>query len=122
MVQLAQGITRPSLSVLLRVRLFCKGVQFFEIFTLCDLDNFNVILSNTFLDAYEIDILCNGDKLKVSAKNGSKLMNLDVDYNFVLVEMGVNLVILISELKSPSFLVLMSWGISQGEPKPQRAK
>ncbi len=60
--------------------------------------------------------------MKVCAKNGSKLMNLDADYNFVLVEMGVNLVLLINELKSPSMFVLMSLKISQGEPKPQRAK
>jgi len=29
MVQLAQGITRPSLNVMLGVKFFCGGVQFF---------------------------------------------------------------------------------------------
>jgi hypothetical protein len=63
--------------------LFCEGVQFFENFTLCDLDNFDVILGNTFLDAYKVNILHNGSKLKVHAKVGFKLMNLDVKYNYV---------------------------------------
>ncbi len=35
---------------------------------MCDLNNFDVILGNTFLDAYEVDIFHNGGKLKVHAK------------------------------------------------------
>jgi hypothetical protein len=120
MVQLAQGIARPSLSIMLEVELFCKGIQFSKNFTLCELDNFDAILTNTFLDAYEIDILHNKGKLKICAKSGSKLMNLNAHYNFALVEMGVSLVVLVNMLKSPSFLVLMSLKVSQGEPKPQR--
>jgi hypothetical protein len=49
-------------------------------------------------------------------------VNLDVDYNFALVEMGVNLVLLANELKSTNFLLLMCLKVSQGEPKPQRVK
>jgi hypothetical protein len=117
----SQGIIKALLKVALKVKLFCMGVQFFENFTLCDLNNFDVILGNTFLDAYEVTILCNGHKLKFCAKCGSKLMNLDVN-NFTLVEMGVNLVVLASELESPCFLLLMSLRVSHGEPKPQEAK
>jgi hypothetical protein len=62
MVQLAQGIARPSLIVMLNVKLFCGGINFFENFTLCDLDKSDVILRNTFLDAYKIEILYNGSK------------------------------------------------------------
>jgi hypothetical protein len=80
-VQLAQGIVRPSLSVVLRVELFCERVRFFENFTLCDLNNFDVIPGNTFLDAYKVDILCSEGKLKVCANSGFKLVNLYVDYN-----------------------------------------
>ncbi len=36
--------------------------------------------------------------------------------------MGVNLVVLASELKLSNFLVLMSLKVSQQEPKPQGAK
>jgi hypothetical protein len=43
-------------------------------------------------------------------------MNLDVDYNSILTKMAVILVALTSELKSPSFLILMSLKASQGEP------
>jgi hypothetical protein len=46
--------------------------------SVCDLDHFDVIIGNTFLDAYEINIFRNG----VRAKCGFKLMNLNVDYNF----------------------------------------
>ncbi len=64
MMQLAQNITRPLLNLALKVKLFCGGVQYFENFTLCNLDNFEVILGNTFLDAYEIDIPHNEGRLK----------------------------------------------------------
>jgi len=57
-----------------------------------DLDNFDIIFKNTFFDAYEIDILRNKSKLRVHAKSGSKLMNLNAYYNFMLAKMGVNLV------------------------------
>jgi hypothetical protein len=74
-VQLAQGIVRPSLNVVLGVKPFCEGVPFFKNFTLCDLDNFDVIIGNTFSDAYKVDILHSGGKLKIYAKCGSKLVN-----------------------------------------------
>ncbi len=71
-----------------------------------------VILSNTFLDAYKVNILRNEGRLKVHVKNGSTLMNLNVNYNFTLAKMGVNLVTLTSELESPSFFVLMFLRVS----------
>ncbi len=61
---------------MLRVELFCRGVLFFENFTLCALDNFDVIPGNTFLDAYKIDIFHSEGKLRVCASSGFKLMNL----------------------------------------------
>ncbi len=109
MVQLAQGIARPSLNAVLSVTLFCRRVWFFENFTLCDLNNFNVIVRNTFLDAYEVDILCSGGKLRIHAKCGSKLVNLNVDYNSALTKMGVKLVALASELESLSFWIWCFW-------------
>jgi hypothetical protein len=51
---------------------------------LCDLDNFDGIIGNIILDAYKVYILRNGGRLKVCAKSGSKLMNLNVDYNYAL--------------------------------------
>ncbi len=83
-----------------------------------DLNNFDVILKNTFLDVYEIDILHNKGRLKVCAKCGFKLMCLNVDYNFALAKMGMNLVALTNELESPFFFV-MFLEVSQREPKPQ---
>jgi hypothetical protein len=66
-----------------------------------------IILGNTFLDAYEVNILHSRGKLKVRAKNDSKLMNLNENYNFALAEMGVNSVTSTSELESLCFLILM---------------
>jgi hypothetical protein len=117
-VQLAKGIAKSLLNVVLNVGLFYEGVQFFENFIL---NNFDVILGNTFLDAYKINIFYNRSKLKVYAKISSKLVDLDVEYNFTLAKMGVKLVALANELKLSSFLVLMSLKVSQGEPKPQGA-
>ncbi len=103
--------------------MFClRGVQFFENFTLCELNNFDVILSNTFLDVYEVDIFHNGSKVKVHAKIGFKLMNLDVEYNYALAKVVVNLVALAKELKLPSFVILMYLRDSQWELKPQGAR
>jgi hypothetical protein len=97
-------------------------VRFFENFTLCELNNFDVILSNTFLDVYEVDIFHNGSKVKVHAKIGFKLMNLDVEYNYALAKVVVNLVALAKELKLPSFVILMYLRDSQWELKPQGAR
>ncbi len=81
---MAQGITRPSFNVVLRVKLFCGGIQFFKNFTLCDLDNFDVIIGNIILDAYQVYILHSGGRLKVCAKSGYKLMNLNAYYNYTM--------------------------------------
>jgi len=112
MMHLAQNTARSSFSVVLSVELFCKGAQLFENFTLCDLNNFDVILGNIFLDVYEVNILYNGNTVKVYAKVGFKLMNLDAEYNFMLMEIGINLIALVKKLKLPSFVILMSLKIS----------
>jgi Txe/YoeB family toxin of Txe-Axe toxin-antitoxin module len=49
-------------------------------------------------------------------------MNLNAYYNFALAKMGMNLVTLANELKSLSFLILMSLRVSQGDLKPQGVK
>jgi hypothetical protein len=41
------------------------------------------------------------------AKIGFKLMNLNVEYNFALAKVVINLVPLAKELKLPSFVILM---------------
>ncbi len=76
--------------------------------------NFDVIIKNIFLDAYKVDILYNKSKLGICAKVGFRLVNLNVDFNSTLAEVGVNFVALVSELKSPSFLISMSLRIPRG--------
>jgi hypothetical protein len=80
-----------------------SSFQFFENFTLCDLDHFDVILKNTFLDAYKVNIFHNKSKVRKCAKVGFKLMNLNVKYKSTLVGVGINLVALVNELELPSF-------------------
>jgi hypothetical protein len=101
-MHLAQGIPRSSFNVALSVEIFCMGVQLFGNFILCDLDNFDVILGNIFLGVYEVNIFYDGNKVRVFANVGFKLMNLDAKYNYLLVEVGINLVDLVKELKLPS--------------------
>lgn len=51
-----------------------------ENFTLCDLNNFDSILGNIFLDAYGIDIFCNEKNMcKIDSKmveSKCRLLNL----------------------------------------------
>ncbi len=77
------------------IKLFCSGVQLFNNYTLCDLDSFDAILRNTFLDTYEIDILHNGNNVRVHVTKESKL---------------------------PNFVILMSLGVSNGGFKLKRAR
>jgi hypothetical protein len=49
-------------------------------------------------------------------------MNLNTNYNYALVEMGVDLVVLANELKLLSFITLKYLKVSRREPKPQRAR
>ncbi len=111
-VHLAQGIVKPSFNVTIGLKLFCKGFQFLENFTPYDLDNFHVIVLNTFLDVYKVDIFHKGSKIKVHAKVDFKLINLNVQYNSALVEVGINLVALANEFELLSFLILIFLKVS----------
>jgi hypothetical protein len=77
------------------IKLFCSGVQLFNNFTLCDLDSFDAILRNTFLDTYEVDILCNGNNVRLHVAK---------------------------ELELPNFVILMSLGVSNVKFKLKRAR
>jgi hypothetical protein len=72
-MQLAQGITRPSLNIMLGLKPFCGGIPFFKNFTMCDLNNFDIIIKNSFLNAYKVNILHSKGKLKIYAKCGLSL-------------------------------------------------
>lgn len=71
-VQLAQGDATLVKEVALGVELFCSGVQFKEDFTIGTLDGFDAILGNIFLNAYRIDILRGGSKLRVITRLDDK--------------------------------------------------
>jgi hypothetical protein len=74
------------------------------------------------LDAYEIDIFRNRNKVRIYAKVGFKLVNLDVNYSFMLAKVRINLVVLTKKLESLNFVNLMFLKIFKGEFKPQGAK
>ncbi len=74
------------------------------------------------MDAYKIDILHSGNKLKICAKVSFKLINLDVNYNYTLVKSEVNLVVLVNDLKSLIYLFLMYLKASKDELKPQESR
>jgi hypothetical protein len=60
------------------------------------------ILGNTFLDAYHVDVLRGGFKLKVFAKLTNRSINLEVEYHASLVKVNIHLVSL-QELQETSF-------------------
>jgi hypothetical protein len=68
MMQLTQGIVRPSFSIMLGFEPFYGRIPVFKNFTLCDLDKFDINIRNTFLNAYKVDILHSGGKLKICTK------------------------------------------------------
>lgn len=55
-VQLAQGDAKPSYEVVLGAILEFKKMKFEENFMVCELDDMEAILSNTFLDTYQVGI------------------------------------------------------------------
>jgi hypothetical protein len=92
-------------------------------FSPLELNFFDAILGNIFLNAYKVDIFYNGSKVKVHSKVGFKLMNLDANYNYVLAKIGINLVVLVKELnQSLSFVILMTLKVFKRELKLQGAK
>jgi hypothetical protein len=71
------------------------------------------------LDAYKVDIFYIKSKLKVHAKIGFKLMNLNENYNPMLTKVKINLVVLASESELFNFLVLIFLRVSQREFEQQ---
>jgi hypothetical protein len=71
LVHMAQGMAKSMLKIMLGIKLHIGGVQLFENFTLCDLNNFEAIIRNTFLDGYKVDILLREQKIRILAKVGS---------------------------------------------------
>ncbi len=71
-VRLVQGDATLTKEVTLGVELLCSGVQLKEDFIIGTLDGFDAILSNIFLNVYQIDILKGGSKLKVITKLNDK--------------------------------------------------
>jgi hypothetical protein len=66
---MAQIMAKLTLKVALGVEFITKGVRLVKNFTLCDLDNFETILRNTFLDVYKVDIIRNAHKTRVCTKS-----------------------------------------------------
>jgi hypothetical protein len=61
---------------------------------MCELDNFETIFGNMFLDAYHVDVLKNNFKLKIKTRLSKKLINLKVEYHANLKVINVHFVFL----------------------------
>ncbi len=55
-VWLTQWDVTPTKEVMFGIKLFCSGMKFKEDFMIIALNGFDVILGNTFLDAYHINM------------------------------------------------------------------
>jgi len=80
--------------------------KIFEMFMVCMLDGIEIILGNTFLNAYHIDVLKGISKLKTMVRLTYKLINLKVEYQASLIKVSIHLVSL-QELQHTSFLIFM---------------
>ncbi len=76
-----------------------------ESFTLCDLNNFDAFLGNTFLDAYEVHILCGKNKVRIYTKVDSNLVEFYTNDQITLANIKIDLMVL-SKLEQTRFLVL----------------
>jgi len=79
-VHLTQGVMTPISEVVLGIVLECSKAKFVENFTICALDGMEAILGNTFLNAYCVDVLRSGFKLKVIARLTNRSISLKVEY------------------------------------------
>jgi hypothetical protein len=70
------------------------------------LDGIEVILGNTFLNAYHIDVLKGISKFKIIIRLVDKLVSLKVEYQTSLVKISIHLVSL-QELQHTSLLIFM---------------
>ncbi len=80
--------------------------KIFERFMVCMLDGIEVILGNTFLNAYHIDVLKGISKFKIIIRLVDKLVSLKVEYQTSLVKISIHLVSL-QELQHTSLLIFM---------------
>jgi len=70
------------------------------------LDGIEVILGNTFLNAYHIDVLKGISKFKIIIRLVDKLVSLKIEYQTSLVKISIHLVSL-QELQHISLLIFM---------------
>ncbi len=79
-VHLTQGVMTPTSEVVLGVVLECGKAKFVENFMICTLAGMEAILGNIFLDAYCVDVLRSGFKLKVIVRLANRSISLEVEY------------------------------------------
>jgi hypothetical protein len=89
---------------MLGAKLRCVEFKFENNLTMLKLNNFKVILSNTFFN-FKVDILRNNSKLRLLVRLIDKPINLNVGYQVTLILIGIYLVYL-QKLQETSFFLL----------------
>jgi hypothetical protein len=72
----------------------------------CELDSFEAILNNTFLDTTHVDVLKDKYKLKTIIRLDEMLVNLEVEYQVNFKVVGIHFISL-QELQETSFFIFM---------------
>jgi hypothetical protein len=98
-VQLTQGTTTPTNKV-------------------CTIE---VISRNTFLDAYHVNVLRGGSKLRIIVRLTDRFVILEVEYQVSLTKVGIHLVSL-QKLQETLFLILMHVDEFNAKSKAKWAK
>ncbi len=71
-----------------------------------ELDSFEAILNNTFLDTYHVDVLKDNYKLRTIIRLDEMLVNLEVEYQVDFKVVGIHFISL-QELQETSFFIFM---------------
>ena len=114
-VQFAKGKPHKTSKVATNVEVKCGKFTFVEDFTVCEMDGIDLILGNTFLDTYGIDIR-RRPSLKVVANVDGEDLELEITKSPIVLGTQIHLVAL-EGLSDTSFLVVMRVGLDGGRNK-----
>lgn len=114
-VQFAKGKPHKTSKVATNVEVKCGKFTFVEDFTVCEMDGVDLILGNTFLDTYGVDIR-RRPSLKVVANVDGKELELEITKAPIVLGTQIHLVAL-EDLSDARFLVVMRVGVDGGKSK-----
>jgi len=114
-VQFAKGKPHETRKVATNVEVKCGEFTFVEDFTVCEMDGIDLILGNTFLDTYKVDIR-KWSSLKVVANQDGREIELEITKSPIMLGTQIHLVAL-EDLSEMRFLVVMKVDLDGGKSK-----